>query len=295
MAEPRKQQTNDPRAFEPPIDQLTAVSFLARVIHFRRKAEGRSAPAAATGAEKPAAFKPKARPMNKLILNTIDMGDRIVEFGKKPSLALTVPITALFAQAETKTDELKTAAAEQSAGEHARRGGSAECKRLAREVRVSMRDIAEIAKILKSTDLSGAAELFRMPRNVAYQKLVAAARGFATTADTTAHKAAFIAKGLPATFVTDLTALIDTFETAVALRANGRNELVASTAGLRAKASALLEIAQELRAVMRVHLKGQPDLIESFRTAARVHRIPTASSGDGSGTTPPPVLPPAGS
>jgi hypothetical protein len=233
--------------------------------------------------------------MNKVILNTIDMGDRVVEFGKKPALALTVSITALFAQAEIKTEALKTAAAEQSAGAHTRRGGSAECKRLAREVRVSMRDIAEIAKILKATELFGAAELFRMPRNVAYQKLVAAARGFVTTAEIPAHKAAFIAKGLPATFVEDLTDLIDTFETAVSLRASGRNELVASTAGLRAKASALLEVARELRAVLRVHFKGQPDLIESFRTAARVHRGPTANPGDGSGTTPPPVLPPVGS
>ena len=228
--------------------------------------------------------------MKKLILKTIEMGDRVIEFGGDESLTLPVSVTALFTQAETHNTALKTAAAGQSSGEHTRRSGSAECKRLAAVVRSAMRDISEIAKVLKPSELPGAAELFRMPSNVAYQKLIAAARGFVIAVDTETHKPLFIAKGLPATFVADLTALIVAFEAAVAVRDGGRNELVASTTGLDAKAKVLLTTVRELRAVLRVHFKGQPDRLESFRTAARIHRGRAEEPA-----TPPPVLPPVGS
>jgi hypothetical protein len=234
--------------------------------------------------------------MNKITSLTIDMGDRVVQLGKTPGLALTASITALFTAAETTNTALKTRAAEQDAGKHLRRSGAAECERQARLVRVAMREISDIAKVLKPTELASARELFRLPGSVGDQRLLAAARAFAENAE--AAKAVFIAKDMPATFVTDLTALIAAFEAAVVMRANGRTEQVSGTADVKALAKQLLGTVQELRAVLRVHWKTQPGLLEALRTAARIHRGPQAAAptpppageGGGSGT---PVPPPA--
>jgi hypothetical protein len=236
--------------------------------------------------------------MNKDIRLKIEMGDRVVQFGKSPELALAASITALFTAAETTNTALKTRAADQDAGKHLRSSGVTRCRRMAAVVRVAMREISEIAKVLKPTELAGARELFRMPPAVSDQRLLAAARAFVGNAE--ASKAVFIAKGMPTTFVTDLTALVDEFEAAIVIRANGRADQVSGTADLKALAKQMLGTVQELRAVLRVQFKAQPGLLEAFRTAARVHRGP-----QGTASTPPPpgngggsetsVTPPAGS
>lgn len=232
--------------------------------------------------------------MNKRVRRKTDMGDRVVEFGTHPDLALTAPITALFTQAATVVTALKARASDQASGTGAFRGGAQQCRLLAREIRRSMLEISEIAKVLKPSDLPGASEIFRMPRgNPSFQTLLAAARHFAE--DVEPHKALFIARALPATFVDDLEGKITAFEAAIQSKAGGRATRVGGTSGLEIQAKALMEIVQELRAIMRVHLKSNPALLDAWKSAARVERdhpstdeeqppVPTDGSGSGAGT-----------
>jgi hypothetical protein len=230
--------------------------------------------------------------MNKVIRVKIEMGDRVVEIGTNPELALTAPMTALFTQAATHTATLKEWAADQSSGFGGFRAGALESRRTAGELRTAMLEISGIAKVLKPAELPGARELFRMPRNGAFQKLLAGARHFATTVEPV--KALFIARALPLTFVEDLEAKIAAFETAVGQKAGGRVERIGGTSGLDTAARALLEAVQELRAIMRVHLKAKPELLAAFRSAARVERASRKKVVAG-GTPTPSTEPPAGS
>jgi hypothetical protein len=228
--------------------------------------------------------------MKKVINRKIDMGDRVVQIGTNPEMALTAGITALFAQVATTTSALKALATDQSGGQGTFRGGAQECRRLANELRGSMRDINEIARVLKPDVAPGAKEVFRMPRKRSYQALTAAARSFAEEAQPL--EALFTARALPATFIADLQAQITAFEAAVGMKAGGRSERVSGTAGLDSTARSLIETVQELRAVMRVHLKAKPALLAAFRSAARVEQGTSAAEtpggstpGSGSGST----------
>ena len=206
----------------------------------------------------------------KVIKRKIDMGDRVIEIGGNEDLAPTPGITALFTQVTTTTATLKEWLSTFTGGRGTFRGGSLECRRLAGELRESMRDINEIARVLKPAEAPGAKEVFRMPRSRAHQGLLAGARHFAEAAQPLT--ALFTARALPATFVADLNAKITAFESMVGMKADGRSEHVGATAGMKETARLLMETVQELRAIMRVHLKAKPALLAAFRSAARLER-----------------------
>ena len=208
--------------------------------------------------------------MKKLIRRTIEMGDRVIELGENPELNPTAGITALFTQASTVVTTIKARGSDQASGTGAFRGGAQQCRFLARDIRSAMQDISQIAKVLKPADLPGASEIFRMPRNVSYQALLAVARHFAE--DVEPHKALFIARALPATFVEDLEAKIAAFELAIGQKDNGRATQVGGSFGMEVEAKALMTIVKELRAVLRVHLKGNPALLAAWKSAARLER-----------------------
>lgn len=226
--------------------------------------------------------------MNKQIRRKIEMGDRVIEIGADPEIAPTPAITALFDQVETMVTTMKERGSDQSSGTGIFRAGALECRLQASVIREAMREISEIARVLKPADLPGARELFRMPKNVNFQGLLAAARHFAE--DVEPYKALFIARALPATFVEDLEALIAKFETAINRKANGRVTKIAGTFGMEATAKMLLSTVQELRAILRVHLKAKPELLESWKHAARIESDrrskvelpPDSGSGTGS-------------
>ena len=98
----------------------------------------------------------------------------------------------------------------------------------------------------------------------------AAAQAFADAAEPS--KALFIAGGLPATFVEDLEALLPTLDTATGSRQDGLFDQTAGTAGLETLADQGLQLIQQLRPMMRVHLKNQPALLEAWNLASRVAR-----------------------
>ena len=203
-------------------------------------------------------------------------------------LPLTAAETPLFAGVTAAWTELKDWAADQEGGKRRFREGSLERKLAARTMWKSMVEIAEMAR---SIALSGAdpgiAERFRMPARRKYAEVVAAATAFAEAAEPV--KATFIARGLPATFVTDLTALIAVFGTGSGERGNGRTRWTSGTAGVALAAKAGMDFVRQLRPMVRARLKDNPALAAAWELAARVAR---GAAGAEQASTPAP--PPAG-
>src|SRR5687767_11710828 len=78
--------------------------------------------------------------------------------------------------------------------------------------------------------IDGISDLFKMPRNRNDADLLAGARAFATEA--VAYQADFIAYGLPATFIADLTAAADDFEQSISDTAGAGLERTEATADI---------------------------------------------------------------
>ena len=111
----------------------------------------------------------------------------------------------------------------------------------------------------------------------------------------TAITAELTARGLLATFLTDLQAKITAFDAASGSKNDGKADQVGSTAALAAAGAEGLKAVQELRTIMRIHLRPSPELLAAWKSAARVEtparKAETPAPG-GSGPTP---TPPSGS
>ena len=210
-------------------------------------------------------------------------------------LPLTPAETPLFTGVTTAWTQLKDWALGQEGGKRAFHEGVFERRAVARDLRKSMLDIAEMAR---SIELSGAdpgiSERFRMPAKRAYATLVASAQSFAEAAEEA--KALFTARGFAATFVDDLEAKIAMFDAGDGTRASGLTRQNSGTAGLRIAAKVGMDCVRQLRPMVRARLKDKPALAAAWDLACRVEARNSVGSpppgdgsgGSGSGGTPPP-------
>jgi hypothetical protein len=227
--------------------------------------------------------------------NIIYKGDcigRVCVFGEREDLVFAPAETALFTSLAPIKAAFINAGAQQASGNRGFRETSVERGAAAIAARVLMRDIAEIAKALHERGVDmGAAEAFRMPRKGSYANLAAAAQAFVDLAEP--RKALFTARGLAATFVEDLEALIAVLSTTGNQAGAKRASQVGGTAGLEIQANAGMTIVRELRAIMRLKLRPTPAILAEWKSIARVHapvvdddeEAPAPPSGDvGSGS-----------
>jgi hypothetical protein len=154
------------------------------------------------------------------------------------------------------------------------------------------RRIADIAKsIAEEGEEPGIAEKFRLPRaNRTYQMVASTGVGFANEAEPI--KALFIERGMEATFVTDLRALVTEFETAAGVRVGGLAVQITGTAGLAQLAREGLRFVRLLRPLINEKLKANPALQASWQLASRVAKRGAAEVPV---TPPPPATPGSGS
>jgi hypothetical protein len=222
--------------------------------------------------------------MNTYERRKMEMLESVDQFGKKPELTLTAIITVLLATVSTSLAAMRNWVAGQLNGQGGYREGAAERRGLKNEIYATLRDMREIAKGLELAGNVGVSEQFRLPARLSYALVLATARSFVTNA--TPMEAVFTGRGMPATFLADLTAKITAFDTATGGKHDG------STAALRAAGDAGLEAVQQLRTIMRVHLRSSPELLPAWTSASRIAR--SAPSEPEEGTTPAPT-PPSGS
>jgi hypothetical protein len=222
-----------------------------------------------------------------------DSMERVDLFGKREDVTLTPKLSGLFTNLGTKLTQLRNWGSSQVSGEQGQSAGVVERRLLVKDIRGDVREIADIAKSMEEEGQVGMAELFRYPRYSTYEALLFTAESFADRAQPMV--AEFTARGLAATFVTDLRALITAFRAATDVKHGGRADRSAGTAGLAATAAAGMKIVRMLRPLMRVHLKADPALLAAWNLAARVERPPKRAKTEEPPVENPPATTPSGS
>jgi hypothetical protein len=208
--------------------------------------------------------------------------------------AITPPIarvTELTAEINAGIAALEGAAEMQVDGGNDTSGGVATRREKARALRTYLKDVARVGRSLDRDTYPGLAEHFVLPDTRSYPALVAAAN--AMIAEATPLEAAFIAHGLPATFLADTAALLAAFEAGSDDKWDGLQTQVEGTSTLHHRAMAAIVAATKLDAIIRAHFRDDPVKLDVWTHARHVQADPESeeegstppSGGSGSGTT----------
>jgi hypothetical protein len=214
-------------------------------------------------------------------------------FGKKPGLVSNPRSISLFAQVGTLKTTLEGLSTDQVSGGAEFGTGVQRKRELAAGMLDLLRDLNRTAKGLDTETHPDAAPQFRMPRSKTYVALLAAGRSFQEHA--APLKAAFVESGMAADFDVTLGDLIDELTAAIQRRSGGRAEQVRGTAGLEGVGREAARVVRKLDATMRNLLKGNPHLLEEWKSASHIQRAPkrTPSAAPAPGGVPAPATPAA--
>lgn len=140
------------------------------------------------------------------------------------------------------------------------------------------RSVNAIQRTAEGLDVKspGVADIFRLSGKITDQSVLASARAFAK--DALPLKAEFITLEMPASFITDLEADIDGFETALTDARTAKDARIAATADMQSVMAQVLEIIEELRAYMRNKLRDNDGLRSAWEAASRVEKSRKGSS-----------------
>jgi hypothetical protein len=209
-------------------------------------------------------------------IRKLDMLKRVNRFITDQPLPPTMPLaTAAHAEVVTIIDALETAAAGQATGSGGSEGGVELRARTARELRAYLKDVTRTGRSI-AIDHPDVPAVFRLPRTVSYPALIAQARAIIAAA--TPIQQSFIDAGLPATFLSEVEALLTTFENATRLKQGGGITQVLNTAALKAKATLGVQAATKLDACVRNHCRNNPEMLAAWAHARRIERAPRSSS-----------------
>ena len=147
-----------------------------------------------------------------------------------------------------------------------------EIKETAREdLRDAMSQITRTARSMEYA-FDGIWNKFKWDRSMNDENLLAKARAFVIEA--TPYQADFIAYGMPATFITDLTALADALEASFTSAAGAVAEHVAATAAAAANVSAGMDIVRQLTGIVKNKYFNNPGLLAAWVSASHVEKPP---------------------
>ena len=152
----------------------------------------------------------------------------------------------------------------------------------ARRVKVATR--AEVIKYLMAivragqrvTGPEGGVNPFRMPQRRSLKGDIATARAFLEEAARREDR--FVEFGLPATFISDLTALVNELEGAVNSRLNSKTLRAHAQAGIVSALREGLDLARDLDVVVKIATAADPVLAATWATARRIEGQKSSSS-----------------
>lgn len=198
---------------------------------------------------------------------------RIKQFGldnRSDFAAIPIAVTN-FEVISTEIDFLEDHGADQQAGFGDARGAT-EVKGTAREnLREEMSDIARTARSMEY-QFDGISERFRMPRNSSDQTLLATGRAWVDEA--TPIVADFVAYGMAATFVTDLTAACDAFEATFGPQASAIDDHVEATAEIGEAIRRGMVARRILDGIVRNVYKNDVGKIAAWSSASHIEKAP---------------------
>lgn len=179
--------------------------------------------------------------------------------------------TAKFAVIATVVNETESESALQAGG-FAEAAQQFEVKDTCREnLRDEMSDLSRTAKSMEY-EFDGIADKFRFQRNMNDATMLATARAFITGAGP--YSANFIAYGLPATFIADLTTAADAFEASFSNTASATAEHVAATADTSAKLREGMIAKRILDGVVQNKYNNNPGKLAAWLSASHVEKSP---------------------
>ncbi|QQS33258.1 MAG: hypothetical protein IPM50_01370 [Acidobacteriota bacterium] len=166
---------------------------------------------------------------------------------------------------------LEEQGADQQAGFGDARGAT-EVKGTAREnLREEMSDIARTARSMEY-QYDGISDRFRMPRNSSDQTLLATGRAWVDEA--TPIVADFVAYGMAATFVTDLTAACDAFEATFGPQASAIDDHVEPTAEIGESVQRGMVARRILDGVVRNVYRNDVGKLAAWTSASHIEKPP---------------------
>ena len=214
--------------------------------------------------------------MESDILRKLDMGKRshrcILEYPITPPAVRATEATADLATAITN---IELAAQKQTGGGGEAEGGVDLRAVTAKALRNYLKDLNRTARTLEK-DYPGISPIFRLPRSGSYPALKATADSVLPKA--TELQSAFVDAGLPATFLTELAALVTAFEDALKQKQDGGILRKSGTAGLKVYARHLLDAATRLDACVRNHFRNNPVVLETWAHARRIESAPRSNA-----------------
>lgn len=198
---------------------------------------------------------------------------RIKQFGVDNAADFSaIPIAVTnFGVITTEVEFLDDQGADQQAGFGDARGAT-EVKGTAREdLREEMSDIARTARSMEY-QYDGISERFKMPRNSSDQTLLATGRAFVDEA--TPISADFVAYGMAATFVTDLTAACDAFEATFGPQGSAIDSHVEATAEIGEAIRRGMVARRILDGIVRNVYKHNTGKTAAWTSASHVEKPP---------------------
>ena len=221
---------------------------------------------------------------------TLDMLKRVNRFIVEHPTTPAIPrLTAEHTEVANIITALETAAQKQVAGSGQSESGVDLRITTARDLREYLKNVNRTARILEA-DHPGIRPTFRLPASGSFPALIARAQAIIAAA--TPIQASFVDTGLPATFLTEVRALLTAFENATGKKYDGSIAQVTGTAALKAKASLGVKAATALDACVRNHFRNNPEIIAAWTHARRIEKAPRRSN-EQTLTTTPPIVPPA--
>jgi hypothetical protein len=206
----------------------------------------------------------------------LDMLKRVNRFILEHPITPAFPrLTAAHTQVVNIITALEAAAQNQQAGSGESEGGVDVRVTSARDLREYLKNVNRTARTLES-DHPGIRPTFRLPASDSYPALLARAQAIIAAA--TPLEAAFIDCGLPATFLTELQALLTAFENATNQKQDGGITQVLGTAGLKAKANLGRKAATDLDTYVRNHFRGNTEMLAAWAHARRIEKAPRRSA-----------------
>jgi hypothetical protein len=181
-----------------------------------------------------------------------------------------------FGEIGAVVDRLDASVTSERSGRGAARQGSRSKAAASAGLRRALEAISRTARgvALDTPDILGK---FQMPDEPRDHELATAARQFADDAAPLA--AAFVAHGLPESFIDDLRAALATLERSVSGRALARETHVGARADITAALDLAFETLQRLDAIVENRVSDDPNALAAWRLARSVGRAPTRGGG----------------
>jgi hypothetical protein len=187
-------------------------------------------------------------------------------------------LTQMLQELETTLGQLTADAAAQEAITKQSRVQTTEIKRLRKTLRDGqMKPIVRMSRTMKlqinSTEIT-----FVLPqRTINSERLAAAADAMVTALDVVGPQ--FVARGIAANFVEQLSTTTKALRTAIDQRAAQLSRRIGTTAAMEAHETHIVQIVRVLDTIVRPVIDNDPELLAAWNNLLALPRVPKAASG----------------